>query len=108
MTVVSCAACTSGAAAPVAREHLAASPRPTAIVVGNDLVAIGCLEAIEDAGPSCPGDVSRAPRAPTVQPGVCASAAEDDTCERRPAGRVALALVLVERYFPAHVWDADS
>jgi LacI family transcriptional regulator len=40
------------------REILAASPRCTAIAAGNDMLAVGCYEAIEDAGLSCPGDIS--------------------------------------------------
>jgi LacI family transcriptional regulator len=41
-----------------ARELLAAAPGLTAIAAGNDMLAIGCYEAIEEAGLSCPGDVS--------------------------------------------------
>jgi LacI family transcriptional regulator len=40
------------------RELLAAAPGLTAIAAGNDMLAIGCYEAIEEAGLSCPGDVS--------------------------------------------------
>jgi LacI family transcriptional regulator len=31
---------------------------PTAVVAGNDLLAIGCYDALEERGLSCPGDVS--------------------------------------------------
>ena len=58
VTVCSCAAYTVGAAAPVARELLAMHPSVTAIVAGNDMIAIGCLVALEGAGLSCPADVS--------------------------------------------------
>jgi len=37
---------------------LAASPRPTAIAAGNDLLALGCYDALFDAGLRCPQDVS--------------------------------------------------
>ena len=40
------------------RELLAAEPRLTAIAAGNDMLAVGCYAAIEEAGLSCPGDVS--------------------------------------------------
>jgi LacI family transcriptional regulator len=32
--------------------------RPTAVVGGNDLLAIGCYDALEETGLSCPDDVS--------------------------------------------------
>jgi LacI family transcriptional regulator len=38
--------------------ELLAAPGLTAIAAGNDMLAIGCYEAIEEAGLSCPGDVS--------------------------------------------------
>jgi LacI family transcriptional regulator len=37
---------------------LAAAPAPTAIAAANDMLAVGCYEALEEAGLSCPGDVS--------------------------------------------------
>jgi LacI family transcriptional regulator len=40
------------------RELLAAAPSITAIAAGNDMLAVGCYEAIEQAGRCCPGDVS--------------------------------------------------
>jgi LacI family transcriptional regulator len=33
-------------------------PRPTAVVAGNDLIALGALSAIREAGLNCPEDVS--------------------------------------------------
>jgi LacI family transcriptional regulator len=33
-------------------------PRPTAIFVGNDMIALGSLLAIREAGLSCPKDIS--------------------------------------------------
>jgi len=41
-----------------AGEILAASPRCTAIAAGNDMLAVGCYAAIEEAGLDCPGDIS--------------------------------------------------
>jgi LacI family transcriptional regulator len=40
------------------RELLAVRPGCTAIAAANDMLAVGCYEAIEEAGLSCPGDVS--------------------------------------------------
>jgi LacI family transcriptional regulator len=37
---------------------LAARPAATAVAAANDMLAVGCCEAIEEAGLSCPGDVS--------------------------------------------------
>jgi LacI family transcriptional regulator len=39
-------------------ELLESGRRPTAIVAGNDMIALGTLRALEDAGLSCPGDIS--------------------------------------------------
>jgi LacI family transcriptional regulator len=41
-----------------AQQLLARSPRPTAIFAGADIVAMGVLEAIAEAGLSVPGDIS--------------------------------------------------
>jgi LacI family transcriptional regulator len=40
------------------RELLAARPGLTAIAAANDMLAVGCYEAIDEAGLSCPADVS--------------------------------------------------
>jgi LacI family transcriptional regulator len=40
------------------RELLEQGPAPTAIVAGNDLMALGCIDVLRDAGLECPGDVS--------------------------------------------------
>lgn len=40
------------------RHLLKAKRRPTAIVAANDMLAIGCYRAVEEAGLSCPEDVS--------------------------------------------------
>jgi DNA-binding LacI/PurR family transcriptional regulator len=37
---------------------LALNPRPTAIVAGNDLIALGLLRAVREAGLRCPQDIS--------------------------------------------------
>jgi LacI family transcriptional regulator len=40
------------------RQLLAANPACTAIAAGNDMLAVGCYEAVEDAGLACPSDIS--------------------------------------------------
>jgi LacI family transcriptional regulator len=40
------------------RQLLAVRPGLTAIAAANDMLAVGCYEALEEAGLSCPGDVS--------------------------------------------------
>jgi LacI family transcriptional regulator len=42
----------------VCDELLDAAPRPTAIVAANDLLAIGCYDALEERGLTCPDDIS--------------------------------------------------
>src|SRR5690348_15754334 len=42
----------------VAMLQLLGDHPPTAVVAGNDLLAIGCYDALEERGLSCPGDVS--------------------------------------------------
>jgi LacI family transcriptional regulator len=49
---------TEAAGQAAARELLAAEPRPTAVVAGNDLLAIGLLDTLDEAGLECPGDMS--------------------------------------------------
>lgn len=46
------------AGAEAARRLLSASPRPTAIICGNDVLAAGALAAVRELGLSVPGDVS--------------------------------------------------
>ena len=40
------------------QQLLAVRPRLTAIAAANDMLAVGCYEAFDDAGLSCPGDIS--------------------------------------------------
>jgi LacI family transcriptional regulator len=40
------------------RDLLARGPAPSAIVAGNDLMALGCLDVLREAGLECPRDVS--------------------------------------------------
>jgi len=40
------------------REMMALSPRPTAVLCGNDVLAVGALRAAKEMGLSVPGDVS--------------------------------------------------
>jgi LacI family transcriptional regulator len=40
------------------RELIAVAPRATAIVAGNDLMALGCYDVFADAGIACPGEIS--------------------------------------------------
>ncbi|MDA8309940.1 MAG: LacI family DNA-binding transcriptional regulator [Actinomycetota bacterium] len=42
----------------LARALLSENPGVTAIVAGNDMIALGCLDAMADAGLRCPTDVS--------------------------------------------------
>jgi len=41
-----------------ARQILAAGGRCTAVAAGNDMLAVGCYRALDEAGLSCPGDLS--------------------------------------------------
>jgi len=47
-----------GEGARAGRELLARAPDLTAIVTANDLIALGCYDAVAEAGRSCPDDVS--------------------------------------------------
>jgi LacI family transcriptional regulator len=42
----------------LAVEMLSTGQRPGAVIGANDLVALGCIDAIEDAGLGCPSDIS--------------------------------------------------
>jgi LacI family transcriptional regulator len=58
-----------------AMELLAVSPRPTAIFAANDLMAIGAMRALREAGLSIPGDIAlvgfdNIPAASLVHPGL--------------------------------------
>ena len=48
----------TAAAGEVACARLLAEQRVTAVLAGNDMIAIGCYAALEDAGLRCPRDVS--------------------------------------------------
>lgn len=52
------AAYTLEAGAEAARRLLALSPRPSAIVCGNDVLAVGAIQGVRSLGLSVPGDVS--------------------------------------------------
>lgn len=41
-----------------ARKILASTPRPTAIVAGNDMLALGSYSALQETGLVCPADIS--------------------------------------------------
>ncbi len=56
--ITSCTAYTAEASLPVARALLRSISSVTAIVAGNDMIALGCLAALEEAGLRCPEDVS--------------------------------------------------
>jgi LacI family transcriptional regulator len=56
--VVTAAAFTSAAGATAAATLLRHHPDLTAIVAGNDLIALGCLDALRERGLRCPEDVS--------------------------------------------------
>jgi len=56
--VVFCDAYAIAAGRRVARDLLAAHPGVTAILAGNDMVAIGVYEALAETGLRCPADVS--------------------------------------------------
>jgi LacI family transcriptional regulator len=56
--VVAGAGFTEAEVARLCRELLARGARFTAVLAGNDLLALGCIDALRDAGLDCPGDVS--------------------------------------------------
>src|ERR671919_10775 len=49
---------TEGEGARLCRDLLASGAEFTAILAGNDLLALGCIDALRDARLECPGDVS--------------------------------------------------
>lgn len=51
-------ALTEAAGVAAARSLLRRPSRPTAIVAGNDLIALGCLDVLGELGLRCPADVS--------------------------------------------------
>jgi LacI family transcriptional regulator len=57
-TVVECAAYTEAAGLAGGRRLLAENPDVTGVLGGNDLIALGALEALAEAGLRCPADVS--------------------------------------------------
>ncbi len=56
--VVECSQWTEDAGAEALRGLLDAGQRPTAVVAGNDLIALGCYDVFAERGISCPDDVS--------------------------------------------------
>ncbi|SEF77277.1 LacI family transcriptional regulator [Nonomuraea solani] len=56
--VVECAHWSEADGAAAMRELLGRSPDLTAVVAGNDLIALGCYDVFAERGLSCPGDVS--------------------------------------------------
>jgi LacI family transcriptional regulator len=57
-SVVPAAAFTREAGRTACLELLAKNPKVTAIVAANDLIALGCYDAIAEKDMSCPGDIS--------------------------------------------------
>lgn len=53
-----CGGFTEEGGARAARDLIAARPGVTAIVAGNDLIALGCYAAMSEAGMTCPRDIS--------------------------------------------------
>jgi LacI family transcriptional regulator len=58
LTVRHCPALTSADAKDAALALLAEIPATTAILAGNDLMALGCYAAAQQAGRTCPGSIS--------------------------------------------------
>jgi LacI family transcriptional regulator len=56
--IVVCEAFTESAGAKAVNRLLAAGTEFTAVLAGNDLLALGCYDALEEHGLTCPGDVS--------------------------------------------------
>jgi LacI family transcriptional regulator len=56
--VVECDAFTEDGGASAARRLFASRPDVTAVLAGNDLIALGCLRALAGQGARCPQDVS--------------------------------------------------
>ena len=58
VTVRHCPSLTAGDSKDAALSVLAHDPAITAILAGNDLMAMGCYAAVQQLGRSCPGDIS--------------------------------------------------
>ena len=58
LTVRNCPSLTAPDARDAARALLAEFPAITAILAGNDLMALGCYAAAQEAGRACPGSIS--------------------------------------------------
>jgi len=56
--VVACARWSEDAGADALRQLLDAGPSFTAVVAGNDLIALGCYDVFAERGISCPHDIS--------------------------------------------------
>ena len=56
--VLECASYTEETGAAAARRLLDEAPGTTAILAGNDLIALGALQVLRERGRDCPGDVS--------------------------------------------------
>jgi LacI family transcriptional regulator len=56
--VIECAAWSQAAGAAALRTLLARDTRFTAVVAGNDLIALGCYDIFAEAGLRCPADIS--------------------------------------------------
>jgi LacI family transcriptional regulator len=58
VTVLECAAYTEDAGAEAARRLLTEHPDVTAVLAGNDMIALGALQELRERGLDCPRDIS--------------------------------------------------